>query len=191
MSFYPSLKEICLNRFQRKGFFDRRSIMSAPQTTQTGEALGRLARDDIPFLFDAVSVAPDGAISHKPREYLRFAFDYQGVTFNAEGRRTGDRFVLSVSGDLGPLPFSAESAEARHTIQDLIAASGSLIAPTFTIGEDQAIRVSATLELLKPVSPVGTLTMVTELLLVLKPWLARIGELLEQASRRPRAAAAN
>jgi hypothetical protein len=165
--------------------------MSAPQSTQTGEALGRLARDDIPFLFDALSLGPNGAIVHTPRETLRFAFDYMGVTFNAEGRRAGDRFVLTVAGDLGPLPFSAESAEARRMIQELIAASGASVVPAFAIGDDQSIRLCATLELMKPVSPVVTLTMVTELLLILKPWLMRMGELIEQAAQRPPAASCN
>jgi hypothetical protein len=159
--------------------------MSAPQTTATGEVLGRLARDDIPFLFDALAVGPDGTIIHTPREALRFAFDFQGVIFNAEGRRQGDIFVLTISADLGPLPFSVESAEARQAIQDLISASGALIAPRFSIGGDQMIRIEAAMELAKPVSPATTLTMVTEVLLMLKPWLARIGTLLEQAVQRP------
>lgn len=159
--------------------------MSAPQTTATGEVLGRLARDDIPFLFDALAVGPDGAIIHTPREALRFAFDFQGVIFNAEGRRQGDVFVLAISADLGPLPFSVESAAARQAIQDIVIASGALIAPRFLIGDDQMIRIEAAMDLAKPVSPVTTLTMVTEVLLVLKPWLARIGTLLEQAVQRP------
>jgi hypothetical protein len=159
--------------------------MSAPVTTASGEALGRLARDDIPFLFDALSVGPDGTMVHTPRETLRFSFDYQGVTFNAEGRRDGDTFVLSVSADLGPLPFSAESAQARQAIQDLVAASSAVIEPRLAIDENQIIRVDARIELLKPVSPVTTLTMVTELLLILKPWLARLGVLLESVSRAP------
>jgi hypothetical protein len=157
--------------------------MSAPDTA-SGEALGRLARDDIPFLFDALALGPDGTVVHTPRETLRFSFDYQGLTFNAEGRRKGDAFVLTISAGLGPLPFSAESAEARQAIQDLVAASGSLIEPQFTIGDDQMIRVAATVDLAKPVSPVTTLTMVTELLLILKPWIARLGTLIEQAARR-------
>jgi hypothetical protein len=164
--------------------------MSAPETSTSGEALGRLARDDIPFLFDALSVRSDGTIVHTPRDALRFSFDYQGATFMAEGRRDDDRFVLSVSADLGPLPYSAESAPARQAIQELVAASGALIEPRFTIGEDQTIRVDAMLDLLKPVSPVTALTMVTELLLVLQPWLARLAELIEQASHRPDAPAA-
>jgi len=164
--------------------------MSAPVTTASGEALGRLARDDIPFLFDALSIAPDGTVVHTPREALRFAFDYQGVSFNAVGRRSGDAFVLTISADLGPLPYSAESTQARLAIQDLVAASGAMIEPRFTIGEDQTIRVESTVELAKPVSPVLTLTMVTELLLVLKPWLERLGALLESAARRPDIASA-
>jgi hypothetical protein len=159
--------------------------MSAPQTTASGEVLGRLARDDIPFLFDALSVGPDGTIIHSPREALRFAFDFHGVIFNAVGRRQDDAFVLTMSADLGPLPFSVESAKARRAIQEVIAASGALIAPRFTVGDDQMIRIEAVMELSKPVSPVTTLTMVTEVLLVLKPWLERIGALLEQAAKRP------
>lgn len=158
--------------------------MSAP-TAAPGEVLGRLARDDIPFLFDALSVGPDGTIIHTAREALRFSFDYMGITFNAEGRRHDDIFELTISADLGPLPFSAESPEARRSIQDLIAASGALIEPRFIVGDDQTIRVTSTMELAKPVSPVTTLTIVTELLLVLQPWLQRLGTLIEQAMRRP------
>jgi hypothetical protein len=161
--------------------------MSAPVTTASGEALGRLARDDIPFLFDALSVGPDGTVIHTPREALRFAFDYCGVSFNAVGRRSGESFLLTISADLGPLPYSAESLQARLAIQDLIAASGTLIEPRLTIGDDQRIRLEANVELQKPVSPVVTLTMVTELLLVLEPWLERLGTLLESAARRPSA----
>jgi hypothetical protein len=159
--------------------------MSAPATASSGEALGRLTRDDIPFLFDALSLGPDGGIVHTAREKLRFSFDYQGITFNAEGSRNGDSFILTIFANLGPLPFSAESAPARHAIQDLVLASGSVIGSHFSIGEDQAIRVDASLSLLKPVSPVTTLTLVTELLLVLKPWLGRLGALLESASQKP------
>jgi hypothetical protein len=159
--------------------------MSAPATTSSGEALGRLSRDDIPFLFDALTLGPDGAIVHTAREKLRFSFDFQGITFNAEGRRDGDSFILTIFADLGPLPFSAESAPARRSIQDLVLASGSIIGPHISIGEDQTIRVDASLSLLKPVSPVTTLTLVTELLLVLKPWLAKLGALIESASQPP------
>lgn len=157
--------------------------MSAP-TTSSGEALDRLAREDIPFLFDALSLRSDGTIIHTARETLRFAFDYEGLTFDAEGRRVGDAFVLTISANLGPLPFSAESSQARRIIQDLVAASGALIEPRFSVGPDQMIRVTATVDLAKPVSPVTTLTMVTELLLILKPWITRLGALIEQASRR-------
>jgi hypothetical protein len=157
--------------------------MSAPATTSSGEALGRLTRDDIPFLFDALTLGSDGTIVHTAREKLRFSFDYQGITFNAEGSRDGDSFILTIFADLGPLPFSAESAPARRAIQELVLASGAIVGPHLSIAEDQTIRVDASLSLLKPVSPVTTLTLVTELLLVLKPWLARLGTLLESASQ--------
>jgi hypothetical protein len=161
--------------------------MSASATTTSGEALGRLTRDDIPFLFDALSVGADGSIIHTARAALRFSFDYQGITFNAEGRREGDNFILEIAADLGPLPYSAESGPSRRAIQNLVLASSALIGPRISIGDDQAIRVDASLALLKPVSPVTTLTLVTELLLILKPWLARLGALIESAAQPPAA----
>lgn len=142
------------------------------------EAVGRLAREDVPILFDAVKVRQDGSVVHEARNSLRFAFDYLGATFNAEGLRTGDRFTVAVSADLGPLPFSAESSLARRAILELVAASKSATGPSLTIDPDQIIRIRSRFELLQPVSPMVVVTMVTELLLVLKPWLVRLGDLL-------------
>ena len=71
--------------------------MSAPATSTSGEALGRLSRDDIPFLFDALTLGADGTIVHTAREKLRFSFDYQGITFNAEGSRSGAGRLLGLS----------------------------------------------------------------------------------------------
>src|SRR5689334_20693262 len=118
--------------------------MSAPVTTASGEALGRLARDDIPFLFDMLSIGPDVTVVHTRREALRFAFDYGGVSFHAVGRRNADSFTLTIAADLGLLPYSVESPQARLSIQDLVIASGSLIEPRFSIGADQMIRVETT-----------------------------------------------
>jgi hypothetical protein len=147
----------------------------------TGDTLGRLARDDVPFLFDAVAVQADGSFVHTARSALNFAFDYHGATFAASCRRIENRFVVAVRADLGPLPFSAESGRARRDIQDLVAAGGRGAAAQLTIGEDQTIRIDSSFDVRQPVSPVVLLTAVTELLLAIKPTLARLSEILSDA----------
>jgi hypothetical protein len=149
------------------------------QNAASGQALGRLARDDVPFLFDTVAVKPDGSFEHKARQALNFSFDYHGATFGAMCRRVDGRFVVSIGANLGPLPFSAESVRARREIQDLIATS--LDEPRLTLAEDQTIHVESEFELAQPASPVVMLTAVTELLLALKPTLERLSEIMTGA----------
>ena len=67
---------------------------------------------------------------------------------------------------------------ARRDIQDLVAARGRDAAAQLTIGEDQTIRIDSSFDVLQPVSPVVLLTAVTELLLAVKPTLARLSEIL-------------
>lgn len=159
--------------------------MSAQEPESSGETVGRLAREDVPFLFDAVSVGPDGLIAHSARDAITFSFDCQGATFTATARRVDKRVVVTVVSDLGPLPFSAESALARRAIQDFVLACSASTEPRLIINENQMIRIESSFELLQPVSPITMLTMVTKLLLELKPWLTRLGELIELAVQQP------
>ncbi len=164
--------------------------MAAHHSGTPNQTLGLLARDTAPLLFDSIMVGPDGDIAHHAREKLSFCFDFLGVTFNADGRHTGDRLVMTLTADLGPLPFSAESASARHAIQELVAASASAEGSVFSLADDQTIRLFHSFDLFQPVSPVHVLTVVTEFLIRLKPWLARFAELLAGRSPHHGAAAA-
>jgi hypothetical protein len=158
--------------------------MVANQPVTANEALGLLAGDNTPFLFNAVVVGTDGAIAREAREKLSFCFDYLGVTFNADGQRAGDRFVMTLAANLGPLPFSAESVAARHALQELVAASASAEGSIFSLADDQTIRMMQTFDLYQPVSPVLVLSVVTEFLIGVKPWLARFAEVLADPSLR-------
>jgi hypothetical protein len=156
--------------------------MAAHQSATVNGMLGLLA--GVPFLFDSVVVGPDGAIAHRDREKLSFCFDFLGVTFNADGQRMADSFVVTLTANLGPLPFSAESAAVRNEIRNLVAASALPEAPEFSIADDQTIRLVSSFELYQPVSPILILTVVTEYLIAVKPWLTRFAELLADPALR-------
>lgn len=148
---------------------------------RSGQTVGRLARDDVPFLFDAVAVQPDGAIVHTTRKALNFSFDCFGATFAAACRRVDGQYMVTVAADLGPVPFSAESVRARREVQDLVAVAAHTAETRMTITDEQTIRIDSTFALLQPVSPVVMLTAIAELLLTLKPTLARLAEILADA----------
>lgn len=158
--------------------------MAAQHSGTANQTLGLLAHDTVPFLFDSITVGPDGSIAHHAREKLAFCFDFLGVTFNADGQRIGDRLVMTLTANLGPLPFSAESAAARHAIQELVAASASAEGSVLSLADDQTIRLVYSFDLFQPVSPVLMLTIVIEFLIQLKPWLDRFAELLRESSLR-------
>lgn len=158
--------------------------MAAQQSATANQMLGQLARDTAPFLFDSIVVEPDGTIARRAREKLSFCFDFLGVTFNAEGRRVDDRLVMTLTANLGPLPFSAESVAARHAIQELVAASASAEGAMLSIADDQTVRIVRSFDLFQPVSPVHMLSVVIEFLIQLRPWLDRFAELLSESSLR-------
>ena len=142
----------------------------------------KLSRDDVPFLFDALSVRPDGSIVHTARQSLNFSFDCHGAMFTATCCRINGQFMVTVTADLGPVPFSAESMLARRAIQDLVAMGTQQAETQIAITDDQTIRIESTFALLRPVSPVVMLTSITELMLALKPILARLAEILIDAT---------
>jgi hypothetical protein len=178
----PFLKRNLSQSVLPQAFFTIGGALMTASNSPAGDTVGRLARDDVPFLFDALSVQPDGSIVHTTRKSLSFSFDCNGVTFMATCSRIDGQFMVTVTADLGPVPFSAESALARRAIQDLIAMGAQQAETQIAITDDQTIRIESTFALLRPVSPVVMLTAITELMLILKPTLARLAEILIEAT---------
>lgn len=153
-------------------------MTDASQSVSTTHVIGLLANAEQPVGLDAIEVKPDGSIVRWPRETLVFTFDFQGATFTAQGRKSAERFQVAFDASLGPLPFTAESLERRRAIQGLVVAKANEPGPSITIDNAMDIRVAGQFDVQQPISPVAVLTGLTEILLELKPWLARLAELL-------------
>ena len=59
--------------------------------------------------------------THTPRFPLSFSFECYGIPFSADGVEGEDGPTLQISGNLGPIPFSAESLENRKAIAEILA----------------------------------------------------------------------
>lgn len=148
------------------------------------KAIGLLTGGEPPMLLDTIAVDPDGSIRRFAKPRIAFAFDCQGVTFNVDGHRDGDVLVMALRADLGPLPFSAESVQARHAIQDLVSQSLVMGSSHLSIGPEQMIQVKSRIDVHQPFSPIEVLTAITAFLLDLKPWLDQLAALLSKAPLR-------
>ncbi len=116
---------------------------------------------------------------------IQFDFGYRDIHFAGRLEQAAGQAHLKLVGDLGPMPFSAESPAARAGLARIIeAANADLGAEAFRVtqgrvllGSDMAVAV--------PVSATGLVTPVTLFLLPAEPYL----ELIAMYIRPPLATA--
>jgi hypothetical protein len=111
--------------------------------------------------------SPQGPLCRK----FDFSFVYCDIPCAAVLREEGGEAELTVTARLGPLPFSAESARARGSLQAIIDAANQSLGGVFTVTDGQ-IRLTLTAHAPGPVGAVTVVTAVTRLLVPVKPYLA-------------------
>jgi hypothetical protein len=112
---------------------------------------------------------------------VEFAFTFAGVRFACRSEKIDDKnAVLRVAGDLGPLPFSAESPAARLAVltivEDANAALGTLLKLThgrIMVGGDRPLSA--------PITAATMVTAIATFMLPIRPYL----ELLSEVVRPP------
>ncbi|PKU23734.1 hypothetical protein [Telmatospirillum siberiense] len=105
------------------------------------------------------------------RRDFKFRFAYREIPFFAHFRADASR--IEVSGDVGPMPFSAESSLARIELQTVLDAANAHLGETFLIREGRIGLVGGASVSL-PVTAVGLITALTLLLIKLRPYLETI-----------------
>lgn len=104
-----------------------------------------------------------------------FSFEYQGIPVKALFHENEGEARLEVEGDIGPLPYSAESPQARSSLRQVIdAANQQMKARGLTLSMGIAhgrIRFVGELSVACPASVVSVVVTVCGLLIPLKPYL--------------------
>ncbi|OAN60956.1 hypothetical protein [Magnetospirillum moscoviense] len=105
-----------------------------------------------------------------PGGVIQFTFLYANISFAArydEGEHGGR---LRLVGDVGPLPYSAESPEARAGLAQIIRAANDVLGPCFRTAQGR-ILLGADASIARPVTAVSLIAQVAASLIPAKPYL--------------------
>src|SRR5438067_720695 len=113
-------------------------------------SLGRLAG---PIEIDRITGAMADLPPPRPSGVLRFRFCFREVPFEARAERRQNRPVLSLTGDLGTLPFSIEHAARRRRLRKVLAAAELFSGLRWEVTPAQTIRASGEIDLGAALTP--------------------------------------
>jgi hypothetical protein len=146
-----------------------------------------LAKRDAPLQVGDFEIDDEGRL--RPRtdgEPLVFGFSYRGADFIAR-ILSGPEPHVSLSAELGKLPFSAQVGNRRRLARRIVEATERLPHGHIRLSEDQDMHLSAEAPAPAPLTPVRVMAALTALLLEFKPYL----ELLHEAVNAPPVSAAD
>ncbi|MGO1117804.1 hypothetical protein ACTL6U_03835 [Rhodovibrionaceae bacterium A322] len=135
------------------------------------ETLDVASKQTLPLELGSIELTEEGLIQHRESsEPVTFSFKYHNYSFAGElAEHHNGR--LRLVGDLGKLPYTAESPEGRNFIRKLSAATSVMPHGKFIITDRQDVRLLAEEELPEPHTPVSFMATAAALLLEFKPFL--------------------
>jgi hypothetical protein len=140
-------------------------------------SLSFFASQTVPIETNSIWFGPDGMPAHRDfKSPVAFSFACGGVTLTARAGREDDEAWLEVEGDLGALPFSAESRDTRSEVIAILLAARLTDHRYFGVGPDQHIRLHGEIPLTCPLTPASILTGITQFSLAVRPFIELLNE---------------
>jgi len=129
--------------------------------------LGRFERTD-----DSGAVAASSSVA------LRFT--YLDVPFSGRIERQGRETILHLTGEIGPLPFTAQAASRRGRALRTLAAAGRTMLD-WRVSATQEISVAGAIPLAHPLTPLAMVAGAVQLLLRGEGYLSLLLDVLGEA----------
>jgi hypothetical protein len=136
-------------------------LTAAPAESAGTDILSVLAGQPAPRPFDAT-----------PERPLIVRFCFEEVPIAVLLRRCEGRTLAAITGELGTLPFTAESANQRRRLGMVLAAAQRHSAWRWAVTARQEMCVTTEIELLQPLSPIGILGEIVTALFGIRDCLA-------------------
>ncbi len=111
---------------------------------------------------------------------LRFAFAFRGVDFEAQ-IETVPEALITLSAELGKVPFSMEQGADRRITQRIVEATADLPCGRIEISQAQDMSLIATAQPPSPLTPASVMAAITTLLLDFGPYIDLLREALLEA----------
>lgn len=109
---------------------------------------------------------------------VEFQFSYMGVRFNANTRRIQSGPIVQVSGEVGPLPYSAEGIAIRRSTMAIIDASQALEHARLAISKQKTILCVGRGPTQENWGPVDLIAAAAGVILEIRPYLQILAEIL-------------
>lgn len=138
-------------------------------------ALKQVAETPLPLEVGSVVLGEDGHIRRADVDRpLRFRFTACGIAFEAD--LADSKAPLRLRANLGKLPYSAESPDARRLARTVMAATDRLRRGHILLSPEQDILLEGELNPPSPRTPVAVIATAVSLILDFKPYLDLLGE---------------
>lgn len=129
----------------------------------------------LPLDLHSLAVDDSGGIIGAGRQEFNFSFVYQAIPIAIEFREVSEEAHLELHGEIGPMPFSAESHRARNDLQAIMVSANQHLTPilrkeVFRL-ENGYIHFCGISPIDKPVTAVSLLTAIVRFMVPLKPYL--------------------
>jgi hypothetical protein len=118
-----------------------------------------------------------GSCSTRP---VAFRFTYREVPFSCIAERKDGRPVLTLIGDFGALPYTAEGPQRRKAVQTVVAHARRCSGLDWQVTLQQEITVRGSISLALPLTPVAMVTGAVTLLLRARPFLELLLETMTE-----------
>ena len=142
-----------------------------------GAILASFSQFRPPFEIDCTAHAVAGMPPARPSGVLRFRFCFSEVPFEARTERRQGCAVLSLSGDLGYLPFTIENARRRRRLRLALWAARRATGLRWEVTDTHAIRAHGEIDLRMALTPTAVVAGAVTLLLRSQPYLELITEI--------------
>ena len=143
------------------------------------KALPLLKLQQLPPEEPRLRINADGSLQIGRKDgQIEFAFNFLGLTFEANTRPTASGTVVQVAAEIAPLPFSAEGVGTRRAVVAIIEASQVMAEVRLVVSKSRWIYCIGKAGLPTHWEPQDVIAAATRLVLEVKPYLAMLQEAL-------------
>jgi hypothetical protein len=140
-----------------------------PNSSAPAGLIASFGRFELPFEIDRGLVPGDAGAS--PTGVLTFCFGFQDVPFQARAERRDGRPWLTLTGDLGSLPFSIENPRRRRRLLKVLHGAQAGTTLRWEVDQDHRMRVIGEIELGLPLTPMAVVAGAATLLVHCRPYI--------------------
>ena len=137
--------------------------------------------DALPNFDELLQTARSGLASVTPAPPIDFRFVWHHMGYVARVDKTDKGLRLRLVGDLGPVPFSAESPEARGRLLELARWSTRSAGCRFAVSPRHRLNLLGELPVAEPLTGASILSAAVRFLVDVKPYVALAREVRDGA----------